>query len=68
MAADRATIPEIAERLGLSRRAATAFIVARFPDLTDSEIPPDMRQRISRHRDAAISRGAFPDNPDNGGR
>lgn len=62
MAADQATIPEIAERLGFSRRAATVFIVARFPDLTDSESAPDMLQRISRHRDAAISRAVFPDN------
>lgn len=68
MAADRATVPEIAERLGLSRRAATVFIVARLPDLTDTKTQPDMRQRIGRHRDATITRGAFPDNPDNGGR
>lgn len=65
MAAGQATIPEIAERLGLSRRAATVFIVARFPDL---DISPDMQQRISRHRDAAMSRAALPENPNNGGR
>ena len=68
MADDRVTAIELAESLGLSRRAATAFVVAHYPDLADSEIAPEMRQRIGRHRDEAISRAAIPAGNEKGGR
>lgn len=65
MGDDQATTPELAERLGISRRAATVFVVARFPDL---DVSPELRRRAGKHRDAAISRAALSNDQGKGGR